>query len=306
MRSGEFLLGVNLPWVRYGDFGANAWQPHGGLSCREDLPAIEAQFVTLAARGVRALRWFVLCDGRAGVRFAADGTPLGLDEALGRDVETALGLARRSGLQLVLVLLDFTWCRRGRVHRGVQIGGRGGVLRTPRKRRALLDRVIAPLLERFGDAPEVLAWDLMNEPEWVVFGLGTWRPWALGRGALRDYLAGGTALVHAHTRHFATVGSASARWLDVVRDLGLDVYQPHWYDALDRRAPLARPIADLRLDRPAWLGEVPTRGSRLRPDQILEAARQGGYAGAFVWSARAADAHSDWTAALGAIERWRA
>jgi hypothetical protein len=301
-----FLLGANLPWLRYGDFGANAWQPRGGVSCREDLPAVEAQLVTLAARGVRALRWFVLCDGRAGVRFASDGTPLGLDDALARDVETALGLARRSGLQLVLVLLDFAWCRRARVHRGVQLGGHAGVLRTPRKRRALLERVIAPLLERFGNAPEVLAWDLMNEPEWVVFGLGTWRPWALGRRAVRDYLAGAAALVHAHTRHFATVGSASARWLDLVRDLGLDVYQPHWYDAIDRRAPLERPLAHLQLDRPAWLGEIPTSGSRYAPDEIFEAARRAGYAGAFFWSARARDAASDWTAALEALERWRA
>jgi hypothetical protein len=301
-----FLIGANLPWVRYGDFGANAWQPRGGLALRNDLPLVEAQLVELAAHGVRALRWFLLCDGRAGVRFAPDGTPLGYDGALERDVDAALGLAGRAGLQVVFVVLDFHWCRRRRVHRRVPLGGHARVLRDDRRRAALLDRVLDPLLQRFGDAPEVLAWDLMNEPEWVTFGLGTWRPWAVTRSQMRAYLAGGVERVHARTRHLATVGSASTRWLGLVRGLGLDVYQPHWYDALDSRAPLSHTVSGLELDRPAWLGELPTRGSRHRPRALLEAARRAGYAGAFFWSARASDRRTDAQAALDALHAWPA
>jgi hypothetical protein len=306
MTAPPFLLGANLPWVTYGDFGANAWHPRGGLTQHPDLPVVEAQLVTLAAHGIRALRWFLLCDGRAGVRFAGDGTPLGPDEALERDIETALALARRAALQIVFVVLDFHWCRRGRLHRGVQLGGRCRVLRDRRQRRALLERVLGPLFDRFGEAPEVLAWDLMNEPEWITFGAGTWRPWALGRADLRSYLADACEILHARTRHLATVGSASTRGLGLVRGLGLDVYQPHWYDALERRTPLARPVETLALDRPAWLGEIPSRGSRYRADELFETARRAGYAGAFFWSARADDSSSDVRAALDGLDRWRA
>lgn len=307
MSAPPFLLGANLPWVRYGDFGANAWQPHGGLSRRTDLDAVEALLVTLAARGVRALRWFLLCDGRAGIRFAADGTPLGLDDALPRDVDCALSLARRSGLQLVFVLPDFLWCRPSRWHRGVQLGGRARVLRDPRRRAALVERVIDPLLEAFGEAPEVLAWDLMNEPEWVTWGVGTWRPWrGVTRRQMRAYLAAVVERVHARTRHLATVGSASTRWLPLVQGLGLDVYQPHWYDRRERRSPLARPVASLGLDRPAWLGELPTRGSRLGVSEILHRASGAGYAGGFVWSAMAGDRWSDVQAALDGLSLHRA
>src|SRR5512139_3908159 len=62
-----FVLGVNLPWVRYGDFGANAWQPHGGLAETADLGRVAARLDEARGCGASAVRWFFLCDGRAGI-----------------------------------------------------------------------------------------------------------------------------------------------------------------------------------------------------------------------------------------------
>jgi hypothetical protein len=70
----SFVLGANLPWIRYGgDFGANAWSPEGGLSTRPD-DRQRALTVLLRLRdlGVTRVRWFFLCDLRAGVRFRED------------------------------------------------------------------------------------------------------------------------------------------------------------------------------------------------------------------------------------------
>ena len=52
---------------------------------------------------------------------------------------------------------------------------------------------------------------------------------------------GRLSAVHAETRHLATVGLASSRGLGLVTGLGLDVYQVHWYDRRERRAPLDTP-----------------------------------------------------------------
>jgi hypothetical protein len=207
----------------------------------------------------------------------------------------------------VPVLFDFLWCSRRRVVNGVALGGRAACLRNARLREALAANVVAPLLRRFGDSPVVLAWDVMNEPEWATWRVGSWNPWvSVGVGTMRVWLARLIELVHGHTRHAATVGSASARWLWLVRGTGVDVYQPHWYDRLERQAPLAGALGSARLDRPAWLGEYPTRNSQVSIEQVLDRARAAGYAGAFAWSVLARDEASDFVSAGPALARWSA
>jgi hypothetical protein len=300
-----FVLGVNLPWVRYGDFGANAWNPGGGLASSADLGWLASELQQVRACGATALRWFMLCDGRAGIEFDAIGQPRGLDAATWRDVDAALRVTGDAGLRLVPVLFDHTWCGRRRTHRGVQLGGRAGVLESATGRERLLDAVVTPVLARYGSEPVILAWDVFNEPEWVTLGLGTWRPWrSLARATMREWLRRLVACVHGHTQHLATVGSASARWMDLVRGLGLDVYQPHWYDHLDSRAPLATPLSRLALDRPAWLGEFPTRAGRHSASEICDVARRAGYAGAFAWSLLAKDAESRFRDAAPLLAAW--
>src|SRR5688500_2891984 len=86
-----FLLGANLPWVHYGiDFGANAWRPEGGMAQQDERAQIELTFAGLAASGVQCVRWFLFCDGRAGIRFSDGGRPIGLDDFVFRDVDAAL------------------------------------------------------------------------------------------------------------------------------------------------------------------------------------------------------------------------
>jgi hypothetical protein len=280
--------------MRYGgDFGANAWSPQGGVASRARDAALDARLYLLRSRGVEVLRWFVLCDGRAGLKVEADGTPAGLDDYVLQDFEAALAYAGRAGLRLLPALLDFHWCHSARVVNGVQIGGRRAMLARPEWRAALVDRVIAPLAGRFGHDPRIYAWDVINEPEWVTFGLGTWRPWMLRLGALRAFVGLAAERLHALSPHPVTVGSASTRYLHAVQRLGLDFYQPHWYDKFERRHPIATPVAALGCDAPVMLGEFPTSGSQKTPSSLIATAREAGYTGAMFWSVLAEDAATD-------------
>ena len=276
-----FLIGANLPWIHYGiDFGTNAWSPEGGVGRPGAREALESTFASLAGSGVRYVRWFLFCDGRAGIRYSERGRPLALDHCVFRDIDAALEAAGRHGMAVMFALLDFLWCAPATVIRGVQMGGRAQVLQDPQNRRALLDTVVAPVLDRYGTEPAIFAWDIINEPEWIK---------SVDAEQLRQFLADAVSLTHASARQPVTIGSAGTRWRHAYAGLGLDFYQVHWYDSLKHQPPLDTPVDQLGFDRPVLLGEFPTRGSRRTYDEIVEAARKAGYGGAFYWSVLSKD-----------------
>lgn len=300
----SFAIGVNLPWVRYGgDFGTNLWSPEGGLSTRQDdQRRVLDVLLRLRELGISRLRWFFLCDARAGVRFSDDGAPLGLDAAVWRDVDVALGLVRRAEVALMPVLFDFHLCRPRRKVNGVRTGGHSRLINHADLRARLVDNVVGPLLAQFGHAPEIDAWDLFNEPEWATFAVGTWNPIAsVSRSAMRAFLRDAAARAHAVTRHQVTVGTASAKTLSLVRGLGLDFYQPHWYDRFEPHAPLGRPTTALDCDGPVVLGEFPTCNSARTPSEVLATAERSGYAAAYFWSALADDGYTHLEQATAAL-----
>lgn len=299
-----FVLGANLPWGRYGcDFGANAWHPSGGLAA--GLPeGLADAFAGLKSARAGIVRWFLFCDGRAGIVFDGNGAPAGLDAFVFADIDAALDLAARFDVRVVFSLVDFLWC--GRIARagGVQMKGRRRILARPSFRAALIDRVIAPVVERYASHDVIAAWEIINEPEWSTFGVGTLDPrCSVRRRAMRGFIADAASAIHAKAAQPVTVGSAHASWLNLVKGTGLDFYQVHWYDRLDGRLPLTTPVSELGLDRPVVLGELPTRGSAWRVDDVIETARRMGYAGAWVWSLRANDDASDPERAVTALRQ---
>lgn len=288
------FVGVNLPWHVYGcDFGANAWYPRGGVGRADAQERLHPLFARLSAAGLGVVRWFMFCDGRAGLRFDAGGTPEGLGDHVFRDVDAALALASAHRVVLVFVLFDFTWFRPRRVVNGVGLFGRRDVVAMGDRRRALLDRVVAPLFGRYREEPAIQAWDLVNEPEWASLGYGGRLPWrAVRPSTMTAWIAEMAAAGHSEARQPVTVGLASSRGLPLVTGCGLDFYQVHWYDELEPRSPLSRPPL-AGLDRPLVLGEFPTARSRMGTAEVIVAAREAGYAAALAWSATSADPYSN-------------
>ena len=261
-----FLEGVNLPWLCYGgDFGANAWRPGGGVGnpvAQEDLRRI---FSKLNERGIHTVRWFLLCDGRAGICFTKAGTPSGPDRHLFTDIDAALAIAAECNLKIIFVLFDFLWFGNVTMVNGVQVRGRHGVFNSRYKQSALRRRVLKPLLKRFGRSPVILAWDIVNEPEWSTSGFSGAGDTAIPYLTMRHFIKKTARMVHRYTSQLATVGLANAAGLPLVRDTGLDFYQVHWYDRWDAIAPLDKPVPEWNLDRPLLLGEFPTRNSARFP-----------------------------------------
>lgn len=302
----EFEAGFNLPWVEYGqDFGASAWRPRGGLARPDRRELLRRELGRLAGTDARLVRWWLLADGRSGLRESADGRLLGLDERTLDDVDVAVAALREAGLRALFVLVDYLWFDAPRLVDGVRLGGRRNLVRDPARRAGLLESVFAPIAERFGGEEAIAGWDLVNEPEWATLGVGTLDPRrSLSRREMRTFLAGLAAVFRARSRQPLTVGLASARWLPLLDGIDLDLVQFHWYESLDTVASLARPVAARGLDRPCLLGEFPTGGSSVAPDAILEIARRAGYAGALAWSLRASDAATDAAACASCLVEW--
>jgi hypothetical protein len=299
-----FFVGANLPWIDYGcDFGANAWHPQGGLGARPDARSrFEDALDRLVADGVSIVRLFLLCDGRAGIRFDAAGVPLSLDDAFFRDADLAFDSAADRGLRLLPVLFDFHLCDAPQDVNGIQLGGRSALLTDPVSHDRLLAFIVRPIAERYGRHPGIAAWDLFNEPEWCTRPpAATSDTRSVPFGRMRACLALMAGCVRAEATQQVTVGSANTSHLDIVRGLGLDFYQVHWYEPFGWEA-LSDPVGRLDLDRPVLLGEFPGRLTDVTPSEVISTARQAGYRGALVWSVLSQDNASEYVEGLASSQ----
>ena len=147
-------MASNLPWMHYGgDFGANRWRPGGGIGQPDRRAAVRAALGRLAGQGVTVIRWFVLADGRAGLRESPSGELIGLDDFVLRDADAAIEELDRAGLRAIFVLFDFHFFKPLRIIDGVAAGGRGVSAADPALRSRLLQQVITPLLDQCGRHP---------------------------------------------------------------------------------------------------------------------------------------------------------
>jgi hypothetical protein len=314
--------------VYYGlDFGANVWGSHLGVSTRRS--AVERDFQAMAALGFRVARWFVFADGRAGIVYDDRGIPTGLDSHFFHDLDAACEIAGSVGMQLALVLLDHRWMFEGvrdtiaDPATGALLDvrlpfGRANVLHTTVGRTALFGRVFEPLVRRYGAGGEradlaerVVFFELMNEPDFIVeewerdVSSHVARP--LKFEVLAQMVADLSALVHTVSPALTTIGCGRLHnlWAWDDPELGLDILQIHSYPDTRHRGrdldPVVSSAGSLGVSKRILIGEFPGHPAVQHPsfaspvaqaiEEVLEAAVQGGYVGAWPWSFSGTDGY---------------
>lgn len=305
----QFTAGINYPWNHYGrDFGGSAWG-HAGVSAMQETQRVDADFELMARSGVGVTRWFVFGDARSGIKIAADGTPIGLDEHVFADFDAAVKIARAHKIYVVFVLFDFLLLERQSTKDGVTMGGRRDWVVDARKRRALMENVVTPLAQRYGKEPIIAAWEVMNEPEWAMRIRFRTTRYQVRTAEMQVFITEMVEAIHAVSDRPVTVGSASPGYLKYWRKVGLDLYQYHFYPQLEgRRYPSARDgHMALDLDKPLILGEFPTQGPYFTQTvDYLDSALANGCSGALGWSLRATDRFSNAQNGLTPLKPWSA
>jgi len=288
--SRSFFLGVNYPWLNYGaDFGRSPWG-HTGVALGQKRETVAADFTRISSSGASIVRWFLLCDGRSGIRYE-NGIPVDADEFLFADVAAALDLSQ-SRLRVCFSLFDFLWLQapdetQQSADPSTTFPGRKA-LQFAGGREALLQRVLTPLFREFRSHPALFAWEIVNEPEWAIPEFQRSPRATLPFADARTFFEETAQAIHEEAGSvLATLGSARLQWFRAWSEIGLDMFQAHYYPQLERDQTLPEQLAGLKeLPKPLWLGELPANdpsSSAYSIHAALTACREAGLAGAGIW-----------------------
>lgn len=294
----RFMYGINYAWHHFGsDFGGNAAWMQPGVS---ENPAVASELEELANHGVSVVRWWVFPDFRGdGVSFDTDDQPLGLGGSALVDLERALALAEEHDLYLMLTLFSFDNFRPTRDEDGVRARSIRPLVVDTAKRKVLLDRVVRPFAKAAAASPHadrLIAWDVINEPEWAITGDSlhgddpVFDPnpelEALSHAQMESFLADTIGVLRAESEALVTVGATAMKWRSAWSKLDLDFYQFHIYDWVNMFWPYDRSPAEYGVDdRPVVMGEYPTAGlSGVDYGVLTTSWFDNGYAGALSWS----------------------
>jgi hypothetical protein len=221
-----FPLGVNYAWKDWGrDFADAGWE--------ERYKVILTDLNLMKARGVRTLRWWVFTDFVESPLWTGKGKDLrcvGLPPGWVANFMKVLDAAHERGIRLYPTFSSFDLGRKGFKE----------VVANPATRKSFIEKAVRPLLTAAAKHPGVFAWDIINEPEWLVRTEDGGDPnkeltdGPVSLAELRAYLKDMAVEVHAKAKQPVSVGSAGLKWCgwqyDFHSGLGLDFFDVHYYD----------------------------------------------------------------------------
>ncbi|WP_322490427.1 hypothetical protein [Chloroflexus sp.] len=340
-----FLVGANVPWLN-GGFGADfatveEWNQH-----TYDPNATRIMFRTLRQQGANTLRWWLFADGRGTPEFDTNsgGAVTGLDANFLPSLANAIQIAAEEDIYLVFNLWSFDMLMADSTvsGRGEHAGGHRDLIVESAKRVSFINNALLPMLNypvgasgyTIGTHPHVLAWDIFNEPEFVINELPHFVPASdisqpVTLAQMQRFIAEISGAIHRNSNQLTTVGSASMKW-NSTGALGaagnfwsdaaliaydpqgyLDFYQIHYYGWMngDERywsySPLFIDWYEGQFDKPVVIGEVPANagGTNRTPTQLLAELRANCYAGAWVWPYfNVSDNTGQWSDAAAAVK----
>jgi hypothetical protein len=264
-----YLHGANVPWLNWQrDFGGGSGD---GASNPENRALLSSRFAEAKTNGTNVIRWWVFEGDPWQITRDGAGAPSGLNDGIYADFDAALALAEEHDLYYVFVLfsapshLPRAWLD--------DAGQRGQ-----------LADALGPLFARYKDNPRLMTWEIFNEPDPDVWEHRS------SEESVREATRVIGASVHANSNALVTVGLSMLDGLPMMKGLGLDYYQAHWYDYMESGGwcALCTDYESVRqkydLDAPLVIGEMYVGTDVENPHIRLEDFYSKGYAGAWPWA----------------------
>jgi len=292
------MYGVNLAWHHFaGDFGGISQWNQQGVS--KD-PSVETELAELANNGVNVIRWWMWPDFRGdGVTFDAQDNPTGLGGTALADISRALELAEKYDLYLMLTLFSFDNFRDTRDEAGIRVIGITPIVQDANKRRMLVENVVGPCAAQVASSPNaerVIAWDVINEPEWAMSGPGLYgndEPFdpqsdliSVTHAEMETFVSDVISALRSNSDALITVGGSAMKWKYAWSNVDIDFHQFHIYDWVDTYWPYSESPEFYGVDdKPVVMGEFPWNGlSSANFATMLASWFTNGYGGAMAWS----------------------
>ncbi len=303
----RFAYGTNFAWRSFAaDFGGvSSW----GLAGVDANPAPFADALAqMKAAGASVIRWWMfprlLTDT---IQWGSDGAPSGITPSLKADIQRALALADAADVYIMLTPFSFDNFRPTTYENGVLSRSLAPMVTDAGLRQEVMDNLLGPIADAVAQSPyrkRMIAWDVMNEPEWAMSGPSlTGDPDfpaqpgldLVSHGQMETFLGDAANVLHARSGALVSVGGAAIKWAKAWSRIAVDFYQFHYYDWVYEFFPYTSvTLASAGVtDKPVVMGEFPADGLSAIPSKGLPSRtasefasdlRASGYAGALSWA----------------------
>lgn len=288
-----FPLGVNYAWIDWSrDFADKGWD--------ERFKKINANLDVMKARGVRTLRWWIYSDFTEAPLWTGKGEKLrcvGLPKGWVKNFMTTVDAAKARGIRLYPVFSSFDLGRKGYKW----------VVSDKAVRQSFIENAVRPIVQAATKNEGIFAWDIINEPEWLVRVEDNGDPnkelsdGPIKLSELREYIADMVKEIRP-SGHPVSLGSAGMKWCgfdyDFFSGLGLDFFDIHYYDWMtpwfnitttpkSRLAKLNPEYGEKPIIVGESMGQPETEYSgkkRMNHYQFLQAIMKMGYTGYMPWA----------------------
>ena len=298
-----FLNGANIPWNNYNNDFATGY----------DSTFFETAFTKFEAYGINCARFWLHTDGGRSPLFdTATGGVTGLPPGFFPAMDDLFARAERHNLMLIPSIWSFPMTNNDSAW-GLFGGMHANLIEDSALTRTYINNALIPMVQRYANECSLLAWEVMNEPEWsmnVPFG-GT-QTQVVPAADMQRFTGMIAEAIHQNSHKMVTTGSAALRYNSTQNSIStycagnywsdhsiqaaynkplayLDFYEIHYYDWMTGILSYdpyqsGRQASYWNLDKPTIIGESQGNSTNHTPAAMLSSAYAGGYAGVLFWS----------------------
>ena len=303
-----FINGVNIPWNHYSqDFGI-----HYQTGAQYDSTWFETAFTQFESSGINCARFWLHTDGATSPEFDSSGYVTGLDSNFFSNLDDLFNRALRHHVMLIPSIWDFNMTNNDYAL-GIYGGMHASLIQDTSKTKSYINNVLVPMVQRYANQCNLLAWEIINEPEWAMnVPSGGTTTQVVSSSEMQRFVGMLAEAIHQHSSKMVTVGSATLRYnsdkFDITTPCAgnywknqaiqsaynkplayLDFYEIHYYDWMNGLISFdpfksSTPESYWQLDKPTIIGEAQGNSTKHSPTDMLYNAFVGNYAGVLFWS----------------------